>query len=246
MAKIIIVNNKRHKRGLNANVNKRGDSHLEAILAALIFIGFVFVLFYFIKPFETRTESNIIEILKANLPEYLSANLSEVGLNVEENVAGACFYIPASFGNYTVVFEKNGSLVNSKATQNSLFIYGARGFYEIYISDEFVDSNINIAQCSAISKYRLSVMRKVDALSYSRINELNRTYWENYEKFKDNLRVPKSSDFGFIVLDDRGNVIVDSLKSPSATINIKVDEIVRQMLYSNGTLQNIKMRIYAY
>ena len=226
--------------------DKKGAGHLEAILAALIFIGFIFVLFYFIKPFETRTESNIIEILKANLPEYLSANLSEVGLNVEEDITGVCFSVPVSMGNHTAVFEKNGSLVNSKATQNSLFIYGARGFYDVYISDEFSDSNINTAQCFSASKYRLSVMRKVDALSYSKINELNKTYWENYEKFKDNLRVPKSSDFGFIILDDRGNIIVDSLKTPKTTLNIKADEVIKQMLHSNGTLQNIKMRIYAY
>ncbi|MBS3074727.1 hypothetical protein J4447_04750 [Candidatus Pacearchaeota archaeon] len=226
--------------------NKRGTGHLEAILAALIFISFVFVLFYFIKPFETKTESNTIEILKVNLPDYLKANLSKVGLNVEEDIAEACFSVPISMGSYTAVFEKNGSLVSSKATQNNLFIYGARGFYDVYISDEFPDSNINTAPCSAVSKYRLSVTRKVDALSYSKILALNKTYWENYEKFRDNLRVSKSSDFGFIVMDDRGNTLVYSLRTLSTTLNIKADEIIRQMLYSNGTLQNVKMRIYSY
>ncbi len=228
-------------------ISKRAQIHIEAILSILIFIGFIFALFYLIRPFETPNQkSNNIEIIKTNLPQYLMANITQKGLNVLTNIAGNCFYIPQSMNGNTKVVADNGSEVESKSTTNDFYIMGKKGFYTIYTSDDFTESSIDTSSCPKIDNYRFSITSNVEVLSYKKIVEFNTSYWNNYDETKTTIKIPESNEYGFLIIDMKGSTIVNSFNSPTTAINLEVKEVSMPMVYSNGTIQNIRMRIYSY
>jgi len=236
--------------------NKRGAGHVEAILSMVIFIGFIFALLYLIKPFETRGSNNNVDILRAAIPAHLKAELSQWGINVYEdfNSQGqpkGCFFILLELENNTQVLSSNGSFVQSvnrrSVNQNHLYIRGTSGLYTIYISDEFENNlSMDTAPCDLSTEYRLGLLSKVDAISYKKALEFNETYWSDYSRAKTLLRIPDSAEFGFIITDGIGGQIINSFKSPITSVNLNVKEVSTQMLYSNGTLQNVRIRIYSY
>ena len=228
--------------------NKNGLGHVEAILSITIFIGFMFVLLYLVRPFDLPKENNNIDILKVSLPEYLGANLTDVGLNVEvQNFSNAnCFALNIDMGNYTRVYASNGSLVASKATQHKLYVKGKTDFYHVYISDEFDDTSMDTNPCVPSNNYRFGSSNKIDILSFKKISALNTSYWEDYEGTKQKLRVLSSSDYGFIIFDSSNRQLVNSFRTPLSSVNLQVDEKAMPMLYKNGTIESVKLRIFTY
>src|SRR3989344_4235249 len=95
--------------------NKKGQTHLEAIIATVIFIGFIFILLYIIKPFETKSGSSNVEILINTLPQYLRANLTETGIKISASASSTCFSVPLGLGKIKTysVTGSSQELVNS-------------------------------------------------------------------------------------------------------------------------------------
>ncbi|MEK6918858.1 MAG: hypothetical protein AABW73_02355 [Nanoarchaeota archaeon] len=230
----------------NITTSKRGQTHLEAILATVIFIGFVFVLLYIIKPFETKGGSDNSESLIITIPKYLEANMTELGIKVTNN-ANKCFSIPLSTGKvktYRVTSDKE-ELVDSKGTGTNLLIDGPSGFYHVYQWEEF-DDNSTINSCASTSNYQLASSRKIDALSYKKMLSFNETYNTNYQESKISVGAPDNSDYGIIIIDDSGKEIIRALKVPKSQINVNVKEVQKIMVYTNGSMQNVRLRVYSY
>jgi hypothetical protein len=226
--------------------NKAGVSHLEAIISILIFISFVFALFYIIKPFETPTDNNNADILLAKLPKYLEANITSIGLLSEKQ--GSCFYINSPQGGRVMVYDRDGRIVDSRIVLTNLYIMGGNGFYTVYFWEDFEEGSMSVTSCNEAKTedYKLSVRSRVEALSHKKILELNDTYWKNYDEAREDAGIPQGSDFGFIITDSEGKEIVNSLRQPLSRINIEVKETSRMMVHTNGTIVNVRMRIYSY
>ncbi len=224
--------------------NKKGQVHIEAILSILIFLGFRFALFYVIKPFDTPTQNNNVDIIKTNLPQYLMANLTQKGVDVlDDTGSNDCFYLAKqSMKGNTKVVADNLTDIESKSTTTDFYIRGKKGFYTIYTSDDFPDPTMDSALCVEAKNYRFSVTTKVEALSYNKILNFNKTYWENYGSTKTEINIPASGDYGFLIIDMKGNTIVNSFKSPTTSINLNAKEVSMPMIYSNGTIQNVRMK----
>lgn len=229
--------------------NKRGQTHLEVIIATVLFIGFIFVLLYIIKPFEVKGGSaSNVELLLTTIPEYLRANLTEVGIKVTGvNPSSSCFSVPLGLGRiktYRVTSNKE-ELTGSIGTSNNVIIQGSNGFYNIYQWEDFEEETISTS-CQSVNDYTLASSRKINALSYKKILELNKTYNEDYDLTKSYLGISGSSDWGMIIVDDLGREIIRTLRTPRTQININVKETSTIMIYKNGTIQNVRVRIYSY
>jgi len=227
--------------------NNAGIGHIEAIISAVIFITFVFILFYIINPFSTTSQTNTADLLLKTFPQELKAELQRVSLQLDETPqGGACFKIEPPLNITTKAFDSSGGVTDADLRNNKLSIRGSSGFYTLYFSNSFTTLATPLNGCPTVNNYRLGIITKVDAVSHEEILDFNQTYWNEYSLSKEELRLGESSDYGIIIFDSLGQEVVNMLRPPRTALNINVDEKPYLMSYRNGTLQNIKIRIYTY
>ncbi|MFA5061330.1 MAG: hypothetical protein WC494_03375 [Candidatus Pacearchaeota archaeon] len=188
--------------------NKRGSGHLEMIFSFVFFAGFVFLLFLLLKPYDTKSMLNsVLKGLEENLEERALENLTTFFLEANTS-SGSCFSLDLSmegnlftygYSNSYIEDLPSGAKVDASINDIGLLkIKTAPGIkhFRVYISPEFEDSIIS-EPCIVIEEenYNIGSVLEREVFSYQELEEINNSYYSDYENLKEELGIPKIYDF---------------------------------------------------
>ena len=212
-------------------VKKTAQGHIEIILSAVLFIGFLIFLFTLLNPSfrvnEDIETKNIKEAVLKNISPYMGK------LSVIVNTTNDCY-------NLTKVNEKYGN--NFIEIQN---IDNPRK-YTIYYGDFFDSSIIGIISCSnkVNRNFSFGVYSEEQIIVYEKIVDLKTSY-QNYETLKQSLEI---GDFSFQFKNLDGSIISELSvegKIPSNIDIASIDFPVR-VINNKGKIQEFILNIKAW
>ncbi len=243
------------KRGLMLNI--KGSGHLEIILSFVFFVGFVFFIFLFLKPYDTKSmPESLMRGLADSFEKNTSTNLTTFFL--EANYTSfppnmSCFSINLSneidffkmgFSNSFVENLSDNEVSSSLSSDGILKISKGLGnlnesYFKISISPEFEDEILD-PSCMELDDYKIGSVLNRKVLSYNSLINLNKSYSDNYEGFKQDLGIPKVFDFA-IVSKDLPEINMNRASPPSA--EVFVCNYYFKVLKSNGNIINAEFTL---
>lgn len=211
--------------------DKRGSGHLEMIFSFVFFAGFVFLLFLLLKPYDTKSMlDSVLKGLEDNLEERTLKNLTTFFLEANTS-SGNCFSLDLSLEGNLFTQGYSNSYVEELPSENKvdasindvglLKIKNPPGVkhFRVYISPEFEDSIIS-EPCQAIgTNYNIGSILERKVFSYRELEELNQSYYSNYEGLKEELGVPRIYDFA--INSEEVEIKMERLVPPSSEVLAK-------------------------
>ena len=232
-------------------MNKLGVSHLEIILSFVIFIGFVTFLMIVIPINRSETRSSGLNAAERGIINYTTSGMFSFSLIINDT-RGYCFQyamghdIPWQPEWRMVVRNESGDIVNASAMAGYLRIETGGRFYTLYFSEEFEERLINYditCDSYAPEDIELGLRRETVPLGYSKILELNRTYYEDYQTVHDELNIPDREDFGFVLSEINGEPKVYAVKEIPSNVEIYPREKPVEVIFNNGTQRSMMLYI---
>ena len=224
--------------------SKKGVSHLEIILSFIIFLGFLIFLLAIFRPtsFSKDTDSDL-NILEESIQSQISTPLAFITLNLNDDVEiQECFFINYELDiiNNVIVKNKDGNIVNAETDEENKRIYidsSNEKFFYLYFSEKLEEKEFIKDSCIEIdsSNYHLGLYRNYNLTSYEKLEDLREEYNNDYENLKNQLGVPTTKEFAFVVRETLGNDIIVARKRTEGPVNIISRDVTIQILYNNGT-----------
>ena len=186
--------------------NKRGGAHIEMMISFIIFISFISFLFLIFKPFKVRASSNDLDVVEAEVFKKISTNLSVFSITIN-NLAllnsESCFYFDYYLDKPIVLKDENGEKVYSERKVDTIYFEEEGAFYRIYSADGLNETELSESGCYELqeSDYIMGVRRKYIKVYYGGLENLNRSYNENYQQLKREMNI--RNDFNFIVRNNQ-------------------------------------------
>jgi|SRR3989344_3604717 len=185
-------------------MKKKGASHIEVILAFVLFIVSLSVLFYFFNPVNnTDVANSALDYLFREIVQENSVQLDIYSIKINSSL-GMPDVITLEINN--IPMEENvsaetydGIRLNSEREGNFVYLeHKNKEFIYLKFSEEF-DNSWKASQASNLdySYYQLGLLNSRKILSGKRIVDLNYSYYQNYNSLKEILGVPSGVDFAF-------------------------------------------------
>ena len=252
-------------------VRKKGKkgSHIGIVLSFTIFVSFIFFFYVMVQPvMKYETKQNQVELLKTKIIQEASENLRSFSLMISwsGNNVPACvklidFINQANIeggiraGNYeeAVDFYIEGNDVYVKTLGNS--------FVKVYESIEFegFGSSDDMTGCAELangpSGYIIGFTKTEERVFETKIIKLIEDYFGNYEEVKENLGIPRGSEFalgfvfyngteiGFSYLNGEFTSTGNSNIVPPRTASVFAEEIPIEYIDSDSTKRIGKIKI---
>ena len=230
--------------------SKKGSSHLEMILAFILFIGFISFLFFNLKPYDTA----ILPVSLANGVHYSLEKMIKTNLTVTSvkltgvNLNFKCFKvdIPGKYFKYDfskqLVKDESGikvaSGVSSSGNNREIFIEGMENYYKIYFSPELNEFVYLETTCLDPQSSIIGSITEKEISSYKKLMELNAKYSSDYESLKSELGIPAIFDFEIISLD---NPEINMETDVPNSIDVIAVEKVFEILNGDGEIINSRI-----
>ena len=228
---------------------KRSQSHVEMIVSFILFVGFVvFLLLVFNPQKYTPPGYGSIDAVQTILMKNISVdyNYTSVILTPSTSLSGQCFEISPIAGINRTIAVKNsgGSLTYSNITNDGKIIIqsiSSERFYGLCSSDFFSEltpgCSGEIIPLEKSKNYSLGILTTKSAVLYENIEELNRSYYSDYEELKKSLGL--KNDFSFVVRNEANYFLFDtSLKQPQ-NVNVLSREIPFLSINKTGSTENL-------
>ena len=234
--------------------SKRSQSHVEMIVSFVLFVGFVIFLLLMFNPQKYNSlDYGSIDAVQASLMKNLSVeyDYTSVILTNATSLSGKCFKTEPIIGiNGTIaVKDINGVVTYSRNESNILIIktIDLQRFYGVYSADFFSELIPN--QCSGLAtiqiykpkNYSLGILTTKSAVLYENIEELNRSYYSNYDGLKNNLGI--KNDFSFIIRRNETDILFDTISKQPQNINVLSREIPFLSINKTGSTENLFMNL---
>jgi len=213
---------------------KRGSSHLEMILAFVLFVGFTIFLLLYIRPYENNTlPDSILLRLQEGFREKTYTNLTV--LFVKSNDSNCIKMDLSGFnasGESVTRNAVNDALVNSYVSADILSIESSASNVSYYVSVSPEFNSGGSYSCSNSEKnYKVGSVNTNILISNNLMNDFKNRYENDYDNLKSDLLIPATVDFS----------IVSGEYNLTRNIPDGVDVIAKTMteevLYSNGSIQ---------
>ncbi len=215
-------------------MNKRGmNSHVEMMLASIIFILFFFFVITFLEPYKTNILTTTInDGIFYNFKNLVSIDVRKFFLSFNDTVFSECFCVPLDInGDYgSIVTDINGNVITSNVNTDKLNIYSNNPYYYIYFSENF--SKSIPTTCSETTQYNIGGILDSEFFFYDKLKELETKYYSNYEEVKKNLGIPPQFNFNI-----ESNIVSMKTNIPS-DIPVIAKEYRESIIYNNGTIIN--------
>lgn len=209
-------------------IDKQGSSHLEIIIAFVLFVGFSLFLMMYLEPTQQNTlESSILFGLKNKFFDNTVSNVTIALVkraNATQGVA-ACVNFAAGGGSDSCKpKEISGfSIAKDVVGQNSCYYY-------IYSSNEFNPDDLS--QCLSVQNYTLGYVEVQTVYSNKSLQDIKNKYYNNYAELKIELGVPETVDFSITSND------YSLTKQIPQEIEVVAGIYRKPVLYSNGSIIN--------
>lgn len=241
---------------MERRLTKRGISHIEVIISFVVFVGFLFFLFAFIKPVRnTEISQTILDLSQQGIEDYTNVNYSYISVKLSDSLVfdgKLCFAIPISIDNGRIVVkDKKDVEVNSGADESKIYIsQDSEKFYTIYASSVF-ELKGALSDCKDLVKdtdYSLGFLSEYQVLSNESIFQLKERYDSNedYISLKRYFKIPDSNNFGFSIRETNGDEIISAMRSPPARISVIARDVPSQLIYKTGEIKFVIMNVQAW
>jgi hypothetical protein len=202
------------------SLKKSGASHIEMILAFILFSGFVFFLFYFFQPFQTQTlQDAVLVSLKDSFFNNVSVNLTTVLVNFS---------------------DKHGAINPCRLPDSNISGTGRMGvlnistsrpeFYYLYYSDSLDFPRPGLLNCSL--DYQIGNINNLIVLSDYSLKNIEQRYNTDYVGLKSDLGLPNNADFSISTKE------YSMERQTPEKVKVIAGVYRRLILYGNGTLIN--------
>lgn len=220
------------------NMNKKGTSGTEVIISFALFISFVMFIILYLNPLSAAPTSSLLSSLESSIKENTSITLEDRGFAIDEHLIGAndCFKINNIYPSTDPIFitDSNGNTAQFKKDGGSLIVKTSGKFYYLH---KGIEGSSAITCASTINlvedvSYSWSVGTK-STLYYSQsFANLKLIYDSNYAALKTAFRIPSTSDFSVIVMDENGAEIFTMTRN-IPKVNVLSREFPIEILSSN-------------
>ena len=223
-------------------MEKRGASHIEMILAFVLFTGFVIFAFIFFNPVgsdrlvDTTTDYTFTEIIDVGSVqlETFSVKIDTESQDIKDPIAVDLESIDLE-KNVRVENQDGGSLPSKKIGDIVHFDWDT-DFAMIKISEDInpstSDFNTNPLNPD-LYEIASSDSRKV--LSEKKMEELKTRYQSNYNNLKEEFNLPGRAQFGFSLTNSDGFDITPETSIPEG-LDVFSDSRRHEVLKENGEL----------
>ena len=224
-------------------MEKRGVSHIEVILAFVLFMGFVGFAIYFFNPLknpivgETFSKSAFNEIIKNSSTEVVSYSIkilsdplpNIVAINISDLGPG----MNALAENY------DGNRLNAEIENRLVYVQiNGNNFIVIKFNAEFVPETISEHPLLDESFYDIASVNSERLVSKAKILQMNKSYYSDagYDSLKNSLKIQKEKSFGFRMIFDESYSINAEIADFSKSEVFAYEEKVK-VLAQNGEIK---------
>lgn len=182
-------------------MKKIGASHIEIILAFVLFIGVVGFALYFLNPINP---DRLTDVTMDYIYREISKNVS-VGVesfSVEVTTRDEIITVDlgeSANGMKSRVENLNGDRINSRVVGNDVEVDGtelnADDFILIKLSEDIEESELPSGDLGG--SYQITSSNYEKVFSEKKILELNKSYYKDYFGLKEDFNIPARTDFGF-------------------------------------------------
>jgi len=221
---------------------KRGLQHIEAILAFLLFIGFLLAALFFFNPLDTRrvVDSSLFYTFD-EIKEEASITLESYSILIKSEIPQTVSIIIQTGFNSSIVEDISGNKVPAvydevthQLTFDRLSIENT--FFMVKFSNEFPEENVNnLNDPLNPNNYTISSSGSRELISENKILELNSSYYNDYEGLKKQFNLPGRVGFGFTLVFSRDDEIVSEINIPGGIEVFSESERI-DVLRKDGTL----------
>lgn len=198
---------------------KKG-THVGIVLSFVIFVTFVMFFYLMIQPaLKTESKQAVLNILKENIIEMASAELTTASVFVESHPIQACAnledFFDSGIENRIIVLDENREDITAKKNSQDLYLDRESqddNFFKVYESEEFSDIEEGSISPCVKEDYEFGLIKNTTEIFETKILNIIERHEEDYQNLKNDLSVPAGSEFGLnFTYADGGSVsTVDS------------------------------------
>lgn len=227
--------------------NRKGAGYVDFMVSFVIFIGFLVVLFMFVRPVREPPLSTVmLDIAEQGLKNEVEILLGILPFNVNGASIG-CFGFPSPVdvsGEKMIVLDERMEMSVFQITSSrDIKIQGENGFYHIvYTLDENEDFSAlaqqELGKCENIMGLNFSVPRARELFSYRKFDSMKDDYYEDYDSLKEKLKFPMSNDFSFSLVTDTEEIRMEKEVPENINVYVRVIkiELFRDGIFGNGEI----------
>lgn len=218
---------------------RRGVSHIEMILAFVIFVGFlIFALFFFnplnnVRVLDSSLEYSFNEIFDNVAVDFETYTVSLNGvpngvveLTLDSDISSAEVRIE----------DENGNILNSEYDgTNVRFEKNGESVAHIMFSEVFVASSAPTGVSNSIDEGMISSSEEKKVFSEERVEALVLSYNSDYDTVKSNFNLPGRVDFAFSLIFDEGDSLSAEREIPNA-IDVYSESERVEVIRKDGSL----------
>lgn len=220
--------------------NKKAFSgHIETIMSFVIFIGFVFFIIIFVRPFDSNfVSSSIVSGLHYHFTDIVKTQIITSFVSVSDIYSGDCIKI--NLDNEIITNEFNSSLIKkenketiaSQIQSNTININDAQNkSYYIYLSDFFEQESFSCTNFDG--KYKISRISKEELIPLKKLENIKKEYENNYDNLKRKLGIPEVFDFSI-------NSEIISLERTISASEVLSKDYIEKVMLNDGTIKYIR------
>lgn len=199
-------------------VDKKGVSHIETILAFVLFIGFLIFAFVFLSPFQgNRTLDSSLEYAEIEVSKFAEVEIETYSLLISELVTPITIGISISGAIPFNAFVKDSSENQiASFTENGIvnFVKPVDNFVKIIYSESFEEGETIAGTLVDPIDYTISSFETGKIFSEDKFNQLKVEYDSNYFNLKTQFNLPNRVDFGFSIVFNDGSEIIGEREIP--------------------------------
>ncbi len=218
--------------------NKRASAHLEMILSFVIFIGFIFFILIFIKPFgESTLVDSVTNGLHDSFVKNSSTELTTLFLKLGA-VPSGCINIslPEELMSYDAssasVFDDGNFVVSQVASDGFRIDNVTRSALHILVSPEFESGSLT--SCTTTGGYVWGGVVEEKVISNQSLFEMAERYENDYENLKTELGIPGVFDFGII------SEVVTMERTIPENLDVVATDYIEKVVFSDGQIKNVR------
>ncbi len=235
-------------------IKKKGLQHIEAILAFVLFIGFLIFVFFFLSPFKgSRTLTSSLDYAFNEVVSNSESEVESYVVVVDRDVTKTG-YIGVSINRIlsgpninAKAYNKDGSPLSTKLEDNNIyFIRGTKEerVFTIRFSDALPNSDDITGDLLDDDDYLISSSDETKMISESKFRNIQYRYDNDYENLKREFNIPNRVDFGFsLIFDDGVNKITAEKEIRGNTEVLSKSDRVQVIIANSGEIKFAEMII---
>lgn len=247
---------------LKKMASKKGQEHVEMIIAFTIFISFVIFLFVLFNPFKSKPNEALVNNLYLNMKQNMSVSLLTVSIKINDTgtEVNPCFKINISDleckggVKKIIVKDKAGEIAPSNKSADGIITIqpGANplnnDFFTLYCSEELTEILPAPLDCAELKKgenYTVGIIVTRNLWSEDKGAKFADEYKYRYDKLKEQF-VPPANDFKFAILNETQGIVYNGTKEIPKGVNVDSGTIPIDLLDSNATIKKGSVNILVW